>query len=61
LPFAWKEVEGVIPTPTNAQIVCAMNKAGECISSDVIAVSERKIARKKEYFFNLNIPVNKHY
>ena len=36
-PFASKEVEVIIPTPTNAQSVCAINKAGECVSSDVIA------------------------
>ena len=62
-PFASKEVEVFRPMPTNAQIVCAINKADECVSSDsnVIAVSERRIARKKEYFFALNNPVNKHY
>ena len=63
LPFAWKEVEGVIPTPISAQIVCATNKAGECVSSDsdVIAVSVHKIARKKGCFFALNNPINKQY
>jgi hypothetical protein len=29
-------VEVIIPTPTNAKIVCATNKAGECVSSNVI-------------------------
>jgi hypothetical protein len=45
-------VEVIIPTPTNVKIVCAINEAGEeYVSSDIIAVSECKIARKKEYFF----------
>ena len=50
-PFASKEVEVFRPTPTNAKIVCAINKADEGVSSNAIALSERKIARKKGYFF----------
>jgi hypothetical protein len=30
-------VEVIIPTPTNAQIVCAINKTDECVSSNAIA------------------------
>ena len=36
-PFTSKKVEVIIPTPTNAQIVRAINKADEYVSSNAIA------------------------